>query len=149
MEEININDDNAILLEFDCSNIKEVVEKIKNVKKVNWEIPKDNYRNILAKGKSKYKEMKQGMKRIRVIVRFTDMQNDNLFRQVGDELIVDDARADVLISHGYAKLVETIIEKKEPIEKAVKETKKEKAVKEKATKKVEPEKKATKKNAKK
>ena len=135
LEEIDITDDNAIILEFDCSNLKEVVEKIKNVKKVVWNVPKDNYGKILAKGKSKYKEMRKGMKRVRVTVRFSDMQNENVLRQVGDEIIVDDERANVLITHGYAKLVETIVEKKEAVEKAVKETKKEKAVKEKATKK--------------
>ena len=148
LEEININDDNAIILEFDISNLKEVVEKIKEQahKRISWDIPKDNYRNILAKGKSKYKEMRKGMAKVRVTVRFRDMANNGIWREVGNEIECDKERAKVIVEHGFGKLIEEAIE---PVEEAVKEVKKEKAVKEKATKEVKPEKKATKKNAKK
>lgn len=148
LEEININDDNAIILEFDCSNIKEVVEKIKKQahKRIEWNVPKDNYRNILAEGKSRYKEMIKGMARVRVKVRFRDTQNNLIWREVGNEIICDETRAKQIADSGYGEIIEEVIE---PVEKAVKEVKKEKAVKEKATKKVEPEKKAVKRNAKK
>ena len=153
LEEININDDNAIILEFDVSNLKEVVEKIKKQahKRISWEIPKDNYRSILAKGKSKYKEMKKNMAKVKVTVRFRDMANNGIWREVGHEIECDKERAKVIVEHGFGQLIEEAIE---PVEKAVKEVKKEKAIKEKATKEVKPEKKATikvsaKKNAKK
>ena len=148
LEEININDDNAIILEFNCSNIKEVVEKIKKVKKVNWEIPKDNYKNILAEGKSKYEEMKKGMAKVKIVARVRDMQAGGQWREVGDIFEVELARAKQFVASGYGVILEENIEKKKDVvEKAIKEEKKEKAVKEKATKKVEP--KATRKYAKK
>ena len=149
LEEININDDNAIILEFDVSNLKEAVEKIKKQahKRISWEIPKDNYRSILAKGKSKYKEMKKNMAKVKVTVRFRDMANNGIWREVGHEIECDKERAKVIVEHGFGQLIEEAIE---PVEKAIKEVKKEKAVKEKATKEIKPElKKAIKKNAKK
>ena len=145
LESIGINRDNAIILEFDCSNIKEVVEQIKNVKKVNWKAPEDNYKEYLVESKSKYKEMISTMKKIRVKQPFKDMMHGDCRRTIGEEFIEDTQRADDLIARGFCYLVEDYTE---PVERAVKEVKKETAVKEKATKKEEP-KKATKKNAKK
>lgn len=75
------------------------------------------------------------MKKIRAVVKFKDMANHNMLRYVGDEFIVEDARANDLISRGFAKLVEEIKPKVEKVEVAIeKEEKKEKAVKEKAVK---------------
>lgn len=90
--------------------------------------------------------MRKNMARVRVTVRFRDMANNGIWREVGNEIECDKARAKVIADHGYGQIIEEVAE---PVEKAVKEAKKEKAVKEKATKKVEPEKKATRKYAKK
>lgn len=74
------------------------------------------------------------MMRIRCKAKFKDMKHNNIMRNIGEEFIEDEARANDLISRGFAILVEEI-KKKEP-EVAVKETKKETATKvEKATKK--------------
>lgn len=154
LEELPESDKNLIILNFDLSNIKEVVEKIKslisqnNAKATNYVVPyKDNYNKYLAKGKSKYeKEKYNGMKKIRAKVKFKDMKHNNLLRLAGEEFVEDEERADDLIRRGFATLVEEIKPKVEKavteIETAVKEEKKEKAIKETA-------KKVVKKNAKK
>lgn len=145
LESINITRQNAIILEFDCSNIKDVVEEIKHVKKIKWEAPKDDYEKYFYKSKSKYIREMNGLKKIKVKAKFQDMKHNNAIREIGEVFIEDEERANELITRGYAELVE-IIQKAIPKvekEKAVKEIKKEKAVKE--TKKE----KAVKKNAKK
>lgn len=147
LEELPESDKNLIILNFDLSNIKEVVEKTKslisqnNAKETNYVVPyKDNYKKYLAKGKSKYEKEKLGnMKRIKAKVKFKDAQNNNVLRNIGEEFIAEDERAEDLIKRGFATLVEEIKPKVEKavteVETAVKEIKKEKAVKEKAVKK--------------
>lgn len=141
LEEIGINESNAIICNFDMSNIDEVVEKIKQVERVNWKPPKDNYMKYLVQSKSTYKEMKTTMKKIRAKRNFRDLAHD-INRRIGDIFFEEDKRADQLINGGWAVLLEDIKEekavKKEPKEipakveakaKAVAEPKKEKAVK--------------------
>lgn len=134
LAELGINDTNALILNFDLSNLHDIVNKIENTTKVSWTMPEDNYKNILAKGKSKYtKELSKDMKRIRVRAKFKDMKHNNILRFIGEEIIEEDARANDLIERGFATLVEDI--KEVAVEKAVKkEVKKEKAIVEKATK---------------
>ena len=135
LDEINIkNNENALVLNFDLSNMKDVVNNIKNVSRVIWNVPEDNYKKYLAESKSKYEEMKKYMKKIRVKNKFKDMKHNNILRNIGEEFIEEGARADDLIARGFCTLVEEIKEKKEEVETAVKEEKKEKAVKEKAVK---------------
>lgn len=140
LHELGVTNKNTLILNFDLSNINDIVSKIKDVKKQTWCLPKDNYSNILAKGKSKYKkELSNGMMRIRVKQKFRDMKHlqmdgKGVLRRIGDEIIEDEARAKDLIERGFATLVENIVEKKQEVETAVKEVKKEKAVKEKAVK---------------
>ena len=137
-------DENIVILDFKLENLKDVVEKIKsfksqnNRKATNYEnVLNDNYAKYLYKGKSKYKEMRRTMKKIRVKNKFKDMKHNSLVRNVGDEFIEESVRADDLISRGFCVLVAEIPEKVEEVEVAApKEEKKEKAVKEKAIKKV-------------
>lgn len=89
------------------------------------------------------------MARVKVTARFKDMQNNMIWREIGDEIVCDLARATQIANAKFGIIIDEQVEKKTPIEKAIKEEKKEKAVKEKATKEVKPEKKAIKKNAKK
>ena len=137
-------DENIVILDFKLENLKDVVEKIKsfksqnNRKATNYEnVLNDNYAKYLYKGKSKYKEMRRTMKKIRVKNKFKDMKHNSLVRNVGDEFIEESVRADDLISRGFCVLVAEIPEKVEEVEVAApKEEKKETAVKEKAIKKV-------------
>lgn len=142
LEELPESDKNLIVLNFDLSNINEVVEKIKllispnNSKATNYVAPyKDNYKKYLAKGKSKYEKEKLGnMKRIKAKVKFKDARNNNVLRNIGEEFIAEDERAEDLIKRGFATLVEEIKQKEVAVETAVKEIKKEKAVKKNAKK---------------
>lgn len=129
-------------MDFNLDNIKDIVSNIKNVCRVKWDVPQDHYNKYLYKGKSKYKELKSKMKKIRVKNKFLDMAHNNILRKVGEEFIEDSARADDLINRGFCILVEDfkeeVKETKQKVEKAtkevetaVKEVKKEKAVKEK------------------
>lgn len=111
LKEIGINDTNALILDFDLNNINEIVEQIENVKKVKWNMPKDNYKKYFAQSKSRYEEIKQTMKKIRVKNKFIDMKNHNILRKVGDEFIEDNARATDLIDRGFCVLVEDIKDK--------------------------------------
>lgn len=163
IDEIGIRE-NAIVLNFDCSNIDEVVEQIRKPRKVNWTIPEDNYKKYLVYEKSTYEERKKTMKTIRIkanIKKFIDMKYHNLPRKPLEPWLEDDERADDLIRRGFAEEVpETkpiVIEPEkeelpeaEQIEEAIKdEPKKEKAVRKTTVKKTADKKKDTKKNAKK
>ena len=141
LNEMHISDadKNALVLNFDLSNLNEVVANIQNVNKVKWQMPQDIYSKYLAKGKSKYEEAKRNMLKIRVKNKFLDMKHNNTLRRVGEEFIEDSIRAKDLISRGFCVLVEDLKAETEKavneVETAVKEVKKEKAVKEKAVKK--------------
>ena len=55
LDEIGVKDnENAYIIDFNCTNIKEVVGKIKNVPTFKYTQMKDSYNKILAKDKSKY-----------------------------------------------------------------------------------------------
>lgn len=139
LQGMQINDANALILNFDLSNLNEVVAQIDKPKRVNWQMPTDNYSKYLASGKSKYEEAKKKMQKIRVKNKFLDMKHNNVLRKVGEEFIEDNTRATDLIQRGFCILVEDLKAKTEKavneVETAVKEVKKEKAVKEKAVKK--------------
>lgn len=128
LNEVGIHDgENAIVLNFNCDNIKEVAERIKNPKRIHWSAPADSYDKYLIKTKSKYQERRKNMKRIRVKQKFLDMMHGNCMRRTGDTFIEDNDRADDLIKRGFAIELEDIPEQRE---KAVKpEPKAERAIK--------------------
>lgn len=81
LNEIGIRDnENALIMDFDIKNIQSIVDRITNISRVNWQIPKDNYRAILAPSKSRYIKMEVSMKKVRVKNTFIDMQNNNIRR---------------------------------------------------------------------
>lgn len=138
LKELNITNENAFILNFDLSNINDVVENIKHVKnkpRINWQMLNDDYIKILSKAKSSYIKELKTMKKIRVKNKFCDMQHNNIVRAVGEEFIEKADRAEDLIARGFCVFVEDMKEKAVEVETAVKEVKKEKAVKEKAIKK--------------
>ena len=147
LEEIGIRrNENAVILEFDCSNIKEVADQIENLKEITWKPPEDGYNKILVPSKSTYTERRMGMKRIKVKQKFLDMKHNNIQRRTGEEFIEENDRADDLINRGFCLLVEELTPKETPAkEVAVKtEAKKERAIK---TEKETAKKKESKKNA--
>lgn len=119
-KELPTTDDMRIVLNWDCSNVDEIARLVfeKEVKPFSYSIPKDEWDEILVKGKSTYKE--ENMKaKLRCIRAYTDIQlNKEL--PVGYEFIVDRKRADELLANpnNIVELVEYVEESK--IEKAVK-----------------------------
>lgn len=96
LEEIGVEDGkNAYIVEFDGSNVAEVVAKLKNVPKFKFKRLEDSYDSILSKDKSTYEP--NGKVKVKCRAFYTDMQ---LGRNVnpGEEFEVDEDRADHLIS---------------------------------------------------
>lgn len=56
-KELKINEKNSIILNFDCSNLDEVINKIQT-KKFNftYKAPEDNWKQLLAPGESQYQK---------------------------------------------------------------------------------------------
>ena len=55
LDEIGVKDGvNSYILEFDCSNLKEIVKKMKKIPKFTFKHLEDSYDKILAPSKSKY-----------------------------------------------------------------------------------------------
>lgn len=56
-KELKVNEENSIILNFDCSNLDEVINKIQT-KKFNftYKAPKDNWDQLLAPGESQYQK---------------------------------------------------------------------------------------------
>ena len=72
LKEIGVEDGiNSYIMEFDCSNIDHIVKNIQNVPKFKFEKMEDNYKNILAKSKSKYAEELKKPHKVVVIEEFT------------------------------------------------------------------------------
>lgn len=127
LEEIGVkHGENAYIMDFDCSNIDEIVDKIKNKPSFVFNHLKDNYNNILAKGKSRYKEELNMKYRVRATAKYQleDIadnelsfdENGNYTRTVpepGREWIVDAIRKELLESKGFVEVVEAIDEPKE------------------------------------
>lgn len=120
LSEIGVEDNkNAYILNFDCSNVKEIVSKITTIPKFEFKKLQDNYDNIVIKGKSKYEEMKKMEVKVKVIKPFKDMQNGNIQRHMNEEFICSKLRAEYLVENKAAEIIEEIkpIETKEEISK--------------------------------
>lgn len=75
LEEIGVKHGvNAWIMEFDCSNIDEIVKNIQNIPKFEFKRLPDSYNKILAKGKSKYEEQKKEIVKVQCIRPYTDIQ---------------------------------------------------------------------------
>lgn len=137
LEEIGVKDNiNSYILKFDCSNIDEIVKKIRNVPSFNFNHLEDNYKNILAKSQSSYKEELK----MKFLVQATDkyertntndieltaLHGTRYVPKTGEQWEVNFARKETLVELGFVTVIKEI---KEEIETAVKETNVETAVK--------------------
>lgn len=120
LEEIGYRDgETGYTVKFDCSNIKEVVEKMKNKPVFNFKHLKDIYGEIFT---NKPSEFKEGNMKSKVICReaYFDIQLKRLVEKE-ETLIMDEARAEELIGKGLVELIEKVKEdKKLPTKKATK-----------------------------
>lgn len=102
-------------IRFDCSNIDEVVEKIHNVPSFHFKQLKDIYGDLFTKKESEFKE--ENMKS-KVICKeaYYDMQLKRLVEKE-ETIVVDNERAEHLMSLGLVELLERIEDKKKPTKK--------------------------------
>ena len=132
LEEIGVKDGiNAYIIDFDCKNVDEVVQKINNIPKFTFKQLEDNYRNIFKKSKSNYKEELNMKYKVEAILNFYDMEDQEDKYKVLPELnkdgsktresqhiwVVNKERADYLLEHNAIKVLEEI----KPSEKVKKE----------------------------
>ena len=98
-EELGINENNSVTLNFDNSNADEVIDTILT-KKFNFKyVPKkDTWDKVLCKGESEYN---CEIVTIQVVKPFLDVElNEN--KMVGSIYETTKERAELIISHGFA-----------------------------------------------
>ena len=107
VKELPIDDNMRIELNWDCSNVDDVARQIfeKEVKPFNYEIPKDNWSEILEKGESTYKEERDMVFKVRAIINFNDLE-ENEQRKIGDEFECSKTRYEYLLEHNAVELIE-------------------------------------------
>lgn len=107
LEEIGVeNNKNAYIMNFDCSNVQDIVDKIHNVPKFNFKKLEDNYVDILAKEKSNYIPDTEIIVTVRCVIPYDDMQLGRAIK-LNEEFKTDKQRADILESARVCKIVET------------------------------------------
>lgn len=131
LKEIGIEDGiNAYILNFDCSNIEELVSKLQNKLTFEFKKLKDEYDHILIKSESHYEEDKK--MKVRVKCKLKGGYDDiKLKRHINEdeEYIVDFERAEYLKENNAVEILEEIKEEKVEIEKEEKPKKRIKKVK--------------------
>ena len=112
LDEIGVrNNENAYIINFDCSNIEEVVSKIKDVPKFNFKRIEDNYNKILSKTKSKYISDYDKLVYVRVREQIDHYYDMKLNREVcykDGEYIVTKHRANELIRAGVCEYIRDV-----------------------------------------
>ena len=105
LKELPITKNEYIQLEYDCSNIDKVVKEIfnKKVKKFKYNLLKDNWDNILVKGKTTYTKEKTKKVRVKVLYCFTDVEQ-NRYLDVGQETEMLYPRARELEDKGLVQI---------------------------------------------
>ena len=126
LNEIGIKDgDNAYIMQFDCSNVADIVKRIKKVPKFEFNRMEDNYSNLFKDSKSHYEEDLKMNVKVRCIQNYYDIETDE--RKVFSldvsydepkkhpnrvEWITTRERAEHLQNKGLVKIVEFIEEDK-------------------------------------
>ena len=89
-KELPIPKEANYILEYDCSNVDDVVRHIfeDELKPFTYKPPKDSWSQILAKGETKYQNETKGKYIIEAQKSFFDLDN-NIQRQLGDQWEVD------------------------------------------------------------
>lgn len=96
LEEIGVKHGvNSLIMDFDCSNIDEIVSTIENPPVFKFKQLKDSYNKILAKGKSKYLDRIKELVTVECIKSYRDLEL-NEKKKVGDEFQVTRIRAEFL-----------------------------------------------------
>ena len=105
-KEIGIKDgENAIFLKEDCSNVKEVVQRMKTPLKFKFEPVKDDYDKIIAKGNSLYQKELITMVKVRCISKYHDIELNETKTPESEPYKVNKIRAEELLAYGDIELV--------------------------------------------
>lgn len=97
LKEIGVKDNkNSYIINFDGSNIKEVVAKLDKIPEFEFKELKDGYDKIFTKTKTKYKKNIEDRVIVRCIQDYDDMQMMTRIK-ADSEFVVDKKRADVLV----------------------------------------------------
>lgn len=107
LKEIGVEDGkNSYIMKFDCSNVDDIVRKIKNVPKFKFEQLKDRYREILAPGKSHYEEDKSKKVWVKCIKTrgYDDIQLGK-FIEYNAEYVIKLERAEYLERNKVVKII--------------------------------------------
>jgi len=129
LEEIGVKDGvNSYIMNFDCSNIDDIVENIQNKPSFQFKKLEDSYKDILAKSKSYYKEEKDMKAKVRALKKFEKIKDAerNVYPKEGEEWVTSFERAELLASHNVVEIVEKVKKetKKEPKKRKTTTTKK-------------------------
>lgn len=101
-KEIGIKDgENALFLKEDCSNVEEVVKKMRKPLKFKFEPVKDGYDKLLAKGKSIYQEELKTMVEVQCINKYHDLELKRLITPEDKPYKVNKIRAEELEGLNY------------------------------------------------
>ena len=112
-KEIGIKDnENALFLKEDLSNIKDVVKRMQKPLKFNFEPIKDTYDKIFAKGKSRYVQEKKKMYLVEALDTYRkqniiDKELGYIPKQ-GERFKVNQIRLDFLLSKNRVKVIDEI-----------------------------------------
>lgn len=106
LKEIGVQDNkNAYIVNFDGSNIRDVVQRLKNKPEFEFKELKDDYKRILVKSKSKYKADKNKKVIVKCITEYDDIKMATRIK-IGNEFVVDMDRAKQLIDAKVCKIKE-------------------------------------------
>ena len=104
LKEIGVeNGKNAYIMEFDCSNLDDIVKNIVNVPKFNFEKWEDDYGNIFTK--KKREGGTDGYVEVRVCKMYNDVELKTLFRP-GNIVLLPTKRAYFLAAMGLVEIKE-------------------------------------------
>ena len=144
-KELPVTNNERIVLNWDCSNVDEVARLIfeKEVKPFKYQIPKDDWEEILIKEESKYKEELEMRYLVEATAKYEQTNtsdnelsaknNTRYVPKAGEKWEVDSERKEHLIELGFVKVIREI--KPEKKEKIITEERKEEKTKKKTKKK--------------
>lgn len=138
LKELPITENEHIILNWDCSNVDEVVRQIfeKEVKPFKYIPPKDEWDKLLAKGESTYKEERKMKYLVEATDKYVEKNDwdvelskqknvDKYTPKEGEQWEVDCARKEKLEELGYVKTIREI-EEESDVDKTTEEPKDEK-----------------------
>ena len=115
LKEIGVeNGKNAYILEFDCSNIEDVVKNIQNIPKFEFKKLEDKYKDLLKESKSHYEEDKKMKVKVKCVLKggYDDIKLKRHINE-NEEYIVDFERANYLKDNNAVEILEEIKEEKD------------------------------------